>query len=582
MAINNDMEKLVSESERIGTIGSPSSTSELSLDILGTAVRRKLVGELAFFEFQQDGNKHYSIGQITEIELRNRWLEDSTIRSLARQRGQIDTISDVQDTHLGKMIISATFCDRGTRFEPSILGTVPPTGTYISIAEDDLIEKLLERYQDELFYLGRVYGSNPKLPLWFKHFDSGSNGAGEAYHLGVFGKTGSGKSVLAKMIASGYARHKNMAIFIIDPQGEFAKDYNNMQSIWPRIALKLGKRVRVLNIQQLILDTWELFEEVILESKEFFDRLTIKGKDYKLSAVVVLIDFLRKKKISLKDLYKEEVLRRLCEHIIRDDIINNIYVSKDTKERVKNHIKQILDDNNKFNDLYRDWKKICGLFRYREGAIRISNLMYSVFGDEKNRPIVIIDLAISKDSSIDFLWNDRIQALVIKTLLNSMNRIASEKYINNEQGLNTLVIFDEAHRFASRETKNDLVEEEVRRRLIDAVRTTRKYGLGWMFISQTLSSLDREIINQIRTFFFGFGLAQGSELNALKELVNDPNSIKLYQSFRDPASAFDSKTREHSFMTIGPVSPLSFSGTPLFFNAYTPEEFCKVNFDIKG
>jgi hypothetical protein len=31
-------------------------------------------------------------------------------------------------------------------------------------------------------------------------------------------------------------------------------------------------------------------------------------------------------------------------------------------------------------------------------------------------------------------------------------------------------------------------------------------------------------------------------------------------------------------MTIGPVSPLSFSGTPLFFNAYnTPDEFLSVN-----
>jgi hypothetical protein len=31
-------------------------------------------------------------------------------------------------------------------------------------------------------------------------------------------------------------------------------------------------------------------------------------------------------------------------------------------------------------------------------------------------------------------------------------------------------------------------------------------------------------------------------------------------------------------MTIGPVSPLSFSGTPLFLNAYnTVEEFMRIN-----
>ena len=114
---------------------------------------------------------------------------------------------------------------------------------------------------------------------------------------------------------------------------------------------------------------------------------------------------------------------------------------------------------------------------------------------------------------------------------------------------------------------------------MDAVRTTRKYGLGWMFISQTLSSLHREIIGQLRIFFFGFGLALGTEFMSLKEIIGgDPHALKLYQSFRDPHSAFDIASRQYSFMTIGPVSPLSFAGTPLFLTAFnTPEEFLKVN-----
>ena len=111
------------------------------------------------------------------------------------------------------------------------------------------------------------------------------------------------------------------------------------------------------------------------------------------------------------------------------------------------------------------------------------------------------------------------------------------------------------------------------------MRTTRKYGLGWMFISQTLSSLHREIIGQMRIFFFGFGLALGTEFQSLKEIVGgDPNALKLYQSFRDPHSAFDIASRQYAFMTVGPVSPLSFAGTPLFFTAFnTPQEFLTLN-----
>lgn len=111
----------------------------------------------------------------------------------------------------------------------------------------------------------------------------------------------------------------------------------------------------------------------------------------------------------------------------------------------------------------------------------------------------------------------------------------------------------------------------------DAVRTTRKYGLGWMFVSQTLSSLDREIINQIRIYIFGFGLAYGVELQGLKEIIGgNEEAIALYQLFKDPQSI--PRQREYSFMTIGPISPLSFSGVPLFFQALQyPDKFVEAN-----
>lgn len=199
------LDQLIDGTERLGVVGSPSSTSELALDILGSAVTRKLVGELALFRFIQDNASHYALGQITEVQLRNIWHEDPTMRSLIRQRGRVDAVSERQDTHLGRMITSAIFRESATvGYEPSILGTVPSTGTLIHLVSDNVLNELLRPYRDQVFYLGHVYGSKPKLPLWFKHFDRGPDGAGEAYHLGIFGKTGSGKSVLAKMLLLAY------------------------------------------------------------------------------------------------------------------------------------------------------------------------------------------------------------------------------------------------------------------------------------------------------------------------------------------------------------------------------------------
>ena len=44
-----DIKEVFDEAENIGVIGSPSSTSELNIDVLGTAVNRGLVGKFSLF-----------------------------------------------------------------------------------------------------------------------------------------------------------------------------------------------------------------------------------------------------------------------------------------------------------------------------------------------------------------------------------------------------------------------------------------------------------------------------------------------------------------------------------------------------
>ena len=88
-----------------------------------------------------------------------------------------------------------------------------------------------------------------------------------------------------------------------------------------------------------------------------------------------------------------------------------------------------------------------------------------------------------------------------------------------------------------------------------------------MFISQSLASLDNEIIRQLRLYFFGYGLSWGSEKRVLEEIIGRGPHIDLYQSFRDPQTSKMFGLNEYPFMVYGPVSPLSSTGAPLFFNA---------------
>lgn len=575
MEEKNNINRIIDTSERIGTIGSPSSTKELSLDILGSAVEKKLVGELAFFKYVQDRLDNYALGQITDVELKNAWLEDPTMRSLARQRGTVNPISGQQDTHLGIMTLSAVFASNGEGYEPSMLGTVPQTGTFIQLANDELIKTLLHQYQQEIFYLGQVYGSKPQLPLWFKHFDSGTNGAGEAYHLGIFGKTGSGKSVLAKMALTAYMRYPKMAVLVVDPQGEFSQDFRESETTGQfklplkRIADSFHKQSFVISVKNLVLDRWELFEEILYESP-FFEKLTIPNGENRTLACNVIRERLERNGIKLFELHERSTFDMAWGIISDPNIQVEFYRSESSRNRFNNKLATSSAD-----DFFKEyWTPVTKLFRKdRSNAKTVDSALtwlLSLHDKEgrlkDSRPMLIIDL--SREQAEGLYWTEKIQALVIKRILDGLNYTA-ERFYKGGKNLNTLVVIDEAHRLAPRETPQDETEKRVRNVLVDAARTTRKYGLGWLFISQTLSSLHREIISQLRINFFGFGLSMGTEFMALKELAGgDQNALKLYQSFRDPHSAFDLKSRQYSFMTVGPVSPLSFAGTPLFFTAF--------------
>jgi hypothetical protein len=86
-----------------------------------------------------------------------------------------------------------------------------------------------------------------------------------------------------------------------------------------------------------------------------------------------------------------------------------------------------------------------------------------------------------------------------------------------------------------------------------------------MFIGQEAGAINPEIFRQLRVRVFGYGLLQGSERRAVEEVVSS-DAFKLYEGFVDPQAANPPK---YQFMISGPVSPLTFSGNPVFIETYT-------------
>lgn len=583
-----DVRKAFRTAEEIGVIGSPSSTSELSLDILGSAVQKELVGNIGLFRYQQDNVDHYALGQITEIEMQNVWTQDPTMKGIIRQKGEVDPITEQQDTHSATMAVSAVFANGRDGPEPSMLGTIPATGTTIRLLNEEFLHALLEEYREQIFYLGDAYGTDVKLPMWFRHFGTGPHSAGEAYHLGIFGKTGSGKSVLAKMMMLGYARHRNMDIFVLDPQGEFSRDFQNEPTVKRLLFEHLGREVDFHDLQDIVLTGDALFKKV-LATTDFLDRLGIYSEGNKMRAANTIEDILKGRMSRLRqsvpdewrepikpwDYYEKTSFGRVWMALQDENVLKTIYTSEDPRMRVQTSL-----ESGDMDEYYDQWRGITKLFSYNRGpdidAVEISDLVEKIGGNDGS--VTIVDLS-QLEIPDELYWSESMQPIVIGEILERLANKAEELYKQDEL-LNCLVVLDEAHRLAPQETPESEERERVKNTLTDAVRTTRKYGLGWMFISQTLSSIDSEIIKQIRIYVLGFGLAYGAERRGLMDIISGADeAIRLYEMFRDPHSSLDEK--EFPFMAVGPISPLSFSGSPLFFNALRyPDEFAGVNFEL--
>lgn len=582
----------------VAVVGSPSTNTELTVDLLQEATEERLVGALTAFRAVQNGNPITCVGQVVGIELRNRWHEDSVFRNLVKRTGEIPPITNRQDTRTADLVVGATFKRNQDSYEPEVLGLVPPTGTRVFRVDQPLLDDLLSVYRSEIVYLGSAYANDVLYPMWFKHFGSGPGGAGEAYHIGVFGKTGSGKSGLAKMMLCAYARHPDLGILVIDPQGEFSLELSGTRVGQQALQLdqiigSQGRGIHVFRINDIQLDDWTTFEEMLI-SLRFLEQLSIPiaSAENARRAAEVIRNALEGTR-NLDNLGTVQVLQDALNAVNNPNNAGFIYATQARARQLQQRVQRFLGDQNALQQLLANsWEPICQLFTAGHDRRRLFNFAPPHTQNDQNRgivnmllggsvgsgprPVVVVD--ISRQGNQRF-WTEALQRRMLAKLLNVLVSQATGS-LSAGQSANVLVLLDEAHRHApSGRLDEDSDAETLRSLLRRAVRETRKYGLGWLFISQTLGGVDNEILQQLRILAFGFGLAMGSEFDRLRDFVGgDKRALELYQSFRDPQSFPRRDLQEFPFMAVGPVSPLAFSGKPLFFTAFTnSDKFRRVN-----
>lgn len=580
----------------VGITGSPSDTIAIEIDITEESRAERVLGEMVYVVLEEDSQKVLVIGQVISIQTKNRWHEDMAFKGVIKRHGKLPHLSGHADNRIATISVQACYSLRNDNPQGHILGMSPSTGEPVRKMSNEVMRALIKNHEKAITYIGKVYGTDVNLPMWFKHFDKTKNdeeGAGDAYHIGVFGKTGSGKTVTASMILLGYVKNKqNMNILVLDPQGQFYLDGGDLLPNDKKLldeVKSLGMtphKFKILEDIYLPANAFELFANLLQKSGFIRRTFNITTLEKETDTAIAIADYLenwsRKSQGSANgprlDLLNDEgkskrIMRLILERFAKTEEENGkikyakelrqVYATPARMSEIVRNLNGVLQSDDRFNEiLQRYWQPVASLFSAKKADGTDKKTLEDVVtlvGSEGNKGnLVVLDMSEKGGREL----NENLQAMFVKMIQSRLVDIG-EKFYSESKKVNCLVVMDEAHRFIS-DKSSDIQIRELTAEIVDAARTTRKFGIGYMFITQTIESLNEEILRQMRIFVFGYGLTTGSEFRKVSEIINSKEAETLYRSFIDPSS-----NRRFPFMVYGPISPLSFTGSPLFLEVYT-------------
>ena len=76
----SELKSLLKTEDSLASIGSPSDSFKVVLDIRKEYEDKKVLGEFVCFESKENNDDVYSLGQITEVKTENKWHEEPSFK----------------------------------------------------------------------------------------------------------------------------------------------------------------------------------------------------------------------------------------------------------------------------------------------------------------------------------------------------------------------------------------------------------------------------------------------------------------------------------------------------------------------
>jgi len=395
-----------------------------------------------------------------------------------------------------------------------------PSGTAIETVDNGTIA----RFQRESVYhavIGHVANSQVGASIINRHFGAHSQGNtdlggyGEARHVAIFGRNGSGKSVWVLMLLTAkLAAHKSMGLIIPDTQGDFEDSTKHSRGAfqwdYKQALAAAGVTVETIKVSDIAMRSTAVLKQVLAKTfKDIYNMHTDK-----VSTVVGYV---------VDNLFDRDVdPGQLTAEIIGKEVVRQIgaaYAKQGRQEKIDD-AQNVLDNPGRMRQLAHNLER--NVRPFFTGAVNMADVVDDVL--TKGRKIVIGMGAMPEHQ----------QMYVMQELMRNLKKKAQKLYHTNaERSANAVVVLDEAPRWLPQSE-----DSEIKQIVAQALRETRKAGVGWWIVGQRPADVDKTVLAQAHMTWFGRGLTIGADAQAVERALSREGFEAYKEMQRRPGRYF--------------------------------------------
>jgi hypothetical protein len=488
---------------RIATVDAVSADRQITATLSHEARHKAING--AYTIITSDGDK--LLGRITGVELTNQVHENKTFAPYRMVHGAVPNWSKEVDIEIASVQLIRAIDEQGN-FVP--LRRNPPSGTPIEAVSgaDDIAAFHNDR--EHYAVVGHIPHSDGVpatiINRSFGAFDQG--GYGEARHTAIFGQNGSGKSVIALILAAlKLIGDPSMGFLAPDLAGDLVNpdSYTRGSFSWnfQKVLAAAGAKMEVISIDDIRLTSCRLLQYKLAPLlHDTFS--TDEEKSARLAQIVIEHIHPAGDTVDLAAFTADRVM---------DEIVSNIarcYAPSGQKQRENDARITQADPAVR----YRFDREIARIRRVFDGRHDIGDLLSAVL--QRGRKVMIVPGGQSlSEADKQFIWLEIVNQLGWRA-----KRAFEER---GGRSCNAMIMLDEGQDWVPQTLERDGGNaQRIRDKIREHLRTTRKYGVGWMIVAQSPAGIHNEVLRQAHTKYFGRNLNVGADRAHLETQLGKP------------------------------------------------------------